>query len=271
MGKQTAQIQISIGRMAFRIECAQQDFLKRLGVKYHGFLSPGSKGKKYRIILLPKPEANPEQEITLERDNGHYLLLGDGFRAVYELKKKQVVVRLRLEESFFDRFLRVFVSLIALSENGFLIHGAGIASPGRAYLFAGPSSSGKTTVVRMAKGFHILNDELTLVRKIGREICLFATPFVGEFAGPVKDFTAPLKNVFFLQKNLSTPYRKQDTMGVILNLLTSVFCFVRDQESSQQILGLCHQLSHQVAGYDVNVLSWPGLKGGIDAIKADED
>ncbi len=66
--------------------------------------------------------------------------------------------------------------------DAYLMHGCGVISDGRAYLFTGPSGIGKTTVASLAGGRKVLNDETVLVGRNGSGIRIVGTPFDGGVA-----------------------------------------------------------------------------------------
>ena len=83
------------------------------------------------------------------------------------------------------------------------IHACGIIdSNGHGQLFAGQSGAGKTTIARLWEGIPgitILSDDRIILRKDGRTIWMYGTPWHGDggFALPA---AAPLTHIYFLQK-----------------------------------------------------------------------
>ena len=63
----------------------------------------------------------------------------------------------------FENVVRYAVARMALELGGFALHAAGVLREGRAYIFAGPSLSGKTTVVSRAAPAESLGDDFALV------------------------------------------------------------------------------------------------------------
>jgi hypothetical protein len=60
---------------------------------------------------------------------------------------------------------------------GFALHSAGVLRDGRAWIFAGPSRSGKTTAVALAAPAQSLGDDFGIVLPVGELWCTFALPF----------------------------------------------------------------------------------------------
>lgn len=82
-----------------------------------------------------------------------------------------------------ENFLRVVVAQRAIERGGALLHSAGIAAPGGAYLFFGPSGAGKSTISRLSAeaGHTVLSDELNIVIEEGGELVVEQLPFAGDF------------------------------------------------------------------------------------------
>jgi hypothetical protein len=83
------------------------------------------------------------------------------------------------------------------------IHACGIIdSKGHGHLFAGQSGAGKTTIARIwdgEPGVTILSDDRIILRKEGKKIWMYGTPWHGE-AGFALPAAAPLTHIYFLQK-----------------------------------------------------------------------
>lgn len=73
--------------------------------------------------------------------------------------------------------VRYMVARLAIERGGFAMHGAGVLRDGLAYLFAGPSRSGKTTAVELAAPAVSLGDDFALVVPLDGEWRAPAVPF----------------------------------------------------------------------------------------------
>jgi hypothetical protein len=98
----------------------------------------------------------------------------------------QVVTKLRqLLSHFFPFFSAV------------QIHSSGVIRNGKAALFLGPSSSGKTTVVNLSKGDPVLSDDQVVLRKEDKEIIAHSSPMGTITSGPCQ---ARLGGLFLIEK-----------------------------------------------------------------------
>jgi hypothetical protein len=76
-----------------------------------------------------------------------------------------------------ENVLRYLVARVAILDGGFALHGAGVVRGGRAFLFAGPSRSGKTTAVRLSGPDRSLGDDFAVVLPWGAGWGAPAVPF----------------------------------------------------------------------------------------------
>jgi hypothetical protein len=82
-----------------------------------------------------------------------------------------------------------------------LLHSAGIAWRGMAYLFAGPSDAGKSTTCKLLANepsFTILHDEIVAITQTDEGFHVWSTPLNGEMPA-YRSISAPLRAVFFLK------------------------------------------------------------------------
>ena len=91
----------------------------------------------------------------------------------------------------------LFTILYTIEKQGILFHAAGIKFKNKAYLFAGPSRAGKSTLSNLLSGkVNVLSDEKVIV---DRRRYLYGTPWSGD-AGYQSIEKGKLKGIFFLKK-----------------------------------------------------------------------
>src|SRR5207302_4137758 len=119
-----------------------------------------------------------------------------------------------------DAVLRIVHTLVLAKQGGFLLHSASAIRNGKAFLFAGVSEAGKTTISRLAPSdVTLLTDEVSYVRPRahGYEAC--GTPFAGELARVGENCSAPLSTLFFLEQgseNCVAPIHPSDAVRSLL-------------------------------------------------------
>jgi len=78
-----------------------------------------------------------------------------------------------------ENAVRFLLASVALDHGGFAMHSAGVLHDGRAYVYAGPSRSGKSTAVSTSAPAQSLGDDFGLVVPGGEGWCAPAVPFDG--------------------------------------------------------------------------------------------
>src|SRR6202043_3832306 len=108
--------------------------------------------------------------------------------------------------------LRIVHTLVMAKQGGgFLLHSASAVRNGKAFLFAGVSGAGKTTISRLAPAdATLLTDEISYVRKLdvpklegsgkSADYVAYGTPFTGELAKLGENTSAPVAALYLFAK-----------------------------------------------------------------------
>ncbi|MCK5215012.1 MAG: hypothetical protein KAR05_06630 [Candidatus Omnitrophica bacterium] len=257
---------ISIAGICVSFHCANKIFFQILKNKYASFENAATNKEIIVIEILERPFDKNFDEIILEEKEGCYFLRSEDFNAEICLNTKKVKLESRLEITVFNTFLRILYSLLAVQHRGFLLHAAGLIYNKQGYVFSGPSSSGKTTTARRATNLSVLNDELTLIRKIGNDYRVHATPFTGEYEGSISVKSAPLQYLLFLNKELQTGHQPVDKLTVIVKLMENIFFFDKNLSVNQLLLDNCRELTENTPGFEVNIFASNSIEEVIDGI-----
>ncbi len=120
-----------------------------------------------------------------------------------------------------------------------LVHAASAIRNGRAFLFAGVSGAGKTTISRLAPAdATLLTDEISYVRlsrgqgpgASGQSYLAYGTPFAGELAEPGENVHAPIGALYLLSQGPENRIEDVAKAEAVRALLESVLFFARDSE-----------------------------------------
>ena len=120
----------------------------------------------------------------------------------------------------------------------FLLHSASAIRNGKAFLFAGVSGAGKTTISRLAPAdATLLTDEISYVRKLDASeqsegYVAFGTPFTGELAKLGENTSAPVAALYLLAQG-KDPENRIDPVTAAdagRELLANMLFFAEDQE-----------------------------------------
>jgi hypothetical protein len=97
----------------------------------------------------------------------------------------------------FNNFLASIIYYWLFRKNIITLHASGVIRNGKAFIFPGPSETGKTTIAKLSAG-KIMNDNEIIIKKIGKEYFAYASPFQRRDIKP-KNIKASIKGIFFLK------------------------------------------------------------------------
>jgi hypothetical protein len=118
---------------------------------------------------LPQPPDGPDGGLRI-RDPGLAIWADEGMTEV-----GACVEQSRLPWLVAAVLRTVYCNLIA-RRSGIALHAAGVLRDGQAYVFAGRSGRGKTTVARLSEPYPLLDDDLVLIRQAGGAFAAYTSP-----------------------------------------------------------------------------------------------
>jgi hypothetical protein len=156
------------------------------------------------------------------------------FRAEWEPESHTGTIQQSANPYSIDSVLRIVHTLLLAREGGFLLHAASAIRNGKAFLFAGVSGAGKTTISRLAPpDATLLTDEISYVRRQSDTYVAFGTPFTGELAKLGENVSAPIASFYLLNKGPENRIEPVSTVDATRGLLANLLFFVRDEEFVQ--------------------------------------
>jgi hypothetical protein len=223
---------IAIGGVPVRVNTTDADFLEMLQGRYAGFVSAeGHAEFDFDVDLAPSAFANPEADVSVIHRSGRWLLERGDFRAEWEPAARRGWIHQSANPYSIDAVLRIVHTLVLARQGGFLLHSASAIRNGKAFLFAGVSGAGKTTISRLAPAdATLLTDEISYVRKQDEDYVAFGTPFTGELAKLGENASAPVAALYLLAQG---PENRIDPVAAAeagRELLANMLFFAEDQE-----------------------------------------
>ena len=172
---------IEIGGMPVRLNMTDPHFLALLQDRYAGFVSSAARAEVAFDIDLESPGSpHPDAPVRVTQHLGRWTIERGDFRAEWEPSSRRGWIRQTSNPYGIDAILRIVHTLVLAREGGFLAHSASAIRNGKAFLFAGVSEAGKTTISRLAPpNATLLTDEISYVRRQSAGYVAFGTPFAG--------------------------------------------------------------------------------------------
>ncbi len=229
---------IAIGGVPVRVNTTDADFLALLEERYAGFVSEESSEEfEFDVDLAASAFADPAAPVSVKRVSGRWFMQRGDFRAEWDPAARRAWIRQTANPYSIDAVLRITHTLVLARQGGFLLHSASAIRNGKAFLFAGVSGAGKTTISRLAPAdATLLTDEISYVRKLDEGYVAFGTPFTGELAKLGENTAAPVAALYLLGQG---PENRIDPVSVAdagRELLANMLFFAQGQEEDQEIV-----------------------------------
>ena len=226
-------VSIEIGGMTIALRTADPAFRQLLQNRYAGFVKPSAhRSFKFDIELFESSEtARADEDVQVKVEGGCWLLQRGDFRAQWDPKANYGHIRQSANPYAIDSVLRIVHTLLLARQGGFLVHAASAVRAGRAYLFAGVSGAGKTTISRLAPSdATLLTDEVSYVRREGTQYLACGTPFAGELAKIGENLSAPVQTLFLLEKGPENRIEPVAASEAARLLMRNILFFADDTE-----------------------------------------
>jgi hypothetical protein len=226
---------IAIGDVAIRLNTTDSDFLEILHQRYAGYVSAEAQAEfEFDVDLVPPTFCGPDVDLSVNFRSGRWVLDRGDFRAELDFVKRSGSIRQSANPYSIDAVLRIVHTLVLAKQGGFLLHSASAIRNGKAFLFAGVSGAGKTTISRLAPAdATLLTDEISYVGKSENGYVAFGTPFTGELAKIGENTSAPVAALYLLAPGPANRIEPVSAVDAGRGLLANMLFFAEDQELVQ--------------------------------------
>jgi len=241
---------IGIGGITVRLHVTDSTFLRMLDQRYAGFPSNDESADcEFEVELVaPRSLDDPaiEEDVCVRREDSTWIVTRGDFQAKWDPVARRGRIRQSANPYSIDSVLRIVHTLVLARQGGFLVHAASAVRNGRAFLFAGVSGAGKTTVSRLAPAdATLLSDEISYVRREPGGYYAYGTPFAGELAKPGENLRAPLAALYLLGKGLENRIEPVPTAEAVRELMSNILFFAEDSELVQAVFqSACEFVEH---------------------------
>lgn len=228
---------IEIGGMPVRVHTTDPHFLNLLQARYAGFVTSSDCAEiDFDVDLAPAGATQPDAPVRVTQRLGRWTFERGDFRAEWEPAIRRGWIRQTANPFSIDAVLRIVHTLVLAREAGFLLHSASAIRNGKAFLFAGVSEAGKTTISRLAPpDVTLLTDEISYVRSQGAGYVAYGTPFTGELAKLGENVSAPVAALYLLAKGRENRIDPLPPAEATRSLLANLLFFAEDQELVQAV------------------------------------
>ena len=228
---------IEVGGMPVRMNTSDPGFLALLQERYAGFVTSSHRAAiEFDVDLNPPDFIDPEADVRVTRHLNLWTIERGDFHAEWDQADRRGKIRQSANPYSIDGVLRIVHTLVLAKQGGLLVHSASAVRNGKAFLFAGVSGAGKTTISRLAPAdTTLLTDEISYVRPQNGGYTAFGTPFTGELAKLGENVSAPVEALYLLAQG---PENRIDPVApgeAARSVLANVLFFAEDEELVQAV------------------------------------
>jgi hypothetical protein len=234
-------ITVNIGEIPILLRSSDPKFCATLEDRYTGFTTAApiaSPACTFDVHL--DPTGRPSDEDARVTRNGSLWNFRRGdFDATWDPRAGHGEIRQCPNPYSIDTILRITHSLVLAEQGGFLVHAASAIRNNRAFLFAGVSGAGKTTISRLTPpDATLLTDEISYVRRTGNAnanasasgYTAYGTPFAGELARVGANTSAPLAALYLLVQGPENRIQPIAPLAAARALMRHILFFAEEKE-----------------------------------------
>lgn len=219
---------IEIGGMAVCLRTESAEFRRMLEERYAGFVS-SRRDAEYELDVELESPAGGDEDVRVRRDGERWVMTRGDFRAEWDPKTRRGHIRQSANPYAVDSVLRILHTLLLAEQGGFLVHAASAIRNGKAFVFAGRSGAGKTTLSRLApRDATLLTDEVSYVRK-EKGYVAYGTPFAGELARVGENRAAPLSVFYLLSQGAEHRVEEVGAAEAVRSVMQNILFFTEDR------------------------------------------
>ena len=230
-------LHISIGRVPLSLHIPTEKLHERALARYGEFAEPIAEGLS---IFLRDSAENKREGVDFS-----YVLDG----AAVSLGSFGAEFRGVQHEYALDSLLRILLTMVLLPRRGFLLHAATVVRDGQAYVFAGRSGAGKSTVASLSPAGTVLTDEISLLRFTDERWHAYGTPFWGEFRAAGLNEHYPIAGIYSLVQSPEDRVELMSTKEILRALLPCVLFFTSKPDANEALLQLLLGMVRQIPCY----------------------
>jgi len=247
---------VVIGGTGIEVSTTNAAFDEILRKQYAGFIEPESPQSIELAVELSRPSVvDPDADIRVRNDGNRWIMDRGDFHASYDSASRTGIVRQSASRHSVDSVIRIIHSLHLAERSGFLLHAASVIQANRAFIFAGPSGVGKTTISRLApEEAHLLTDEISYVRRLSGSWVAFGTPFAGELARPGENRSAGVEALFLLRHGVENRIEPLSAAAGVRSILRNVLFFADDPVLAHRLFDSVCEFVDSVRVFELSFL-----------------
>lgn len=236
-------IGVEIGGLPIALNTTDAALATIVQNRYANFICDPERARIRVDVAITTPgAAYTDSDLAVRRVGQRWIMRRGDFAASWDPEAQTAdVIQSSANPWSIDSVLRIVHSLLIAESGGFLLHSASAIRGGRAFLFAGVSGAGKTTITRLAPPDAIrLSDEISYVRRIDGRYLAYGTPFAGELNVSGANASAPVAALYFLTHGDEHRVRPMAAATAARQLLRNLLFFVEGEPAAAVFKSACN-------------------------------
>jgi hypothetical protein len=229
---QRSSVVVEIGGLPIALRCDDSAFLRLIEERYAGYVASSERAAfDFDIEIGPPAEKSGDEDLSVNWNSGRWQMERGDFHAEFDSATCRGHIQQTANPYSLDSVLRIVHSVLLAKKGGFLMHASSAIRNGRAFLFAGVSGAGKTTIAKLAPpDAALLTDEISYVIPQDGAYSAVGTPFFGELARVGNNLHATVECVYLLAKGPENKIEPMAGAEAVRALLGNILFFARDPE-----------------------------------------
>lgn len=199
-------------------------------------------------------------EVRVSKERGRIYYERDDYWLETDEHYRRALLKVHDHFSLKHALMTIYSAFIVHHRWGMMIHSSCIVDDGKAFLFAGYSGAGKSTVAMLSKPRVILSDEASLVRIEDDGVYVYDSPFRSDIAPEFDAKPLPLAGVHILEQATHIERNRIQSSEAMIRLMDKIFYWAVEPAETIKILSMCGKLVELVPTYNLlfqkNDLFW---------------
>ncbi|MEW6608376.1 MAG: hypothetical protein AB1414_13180 [bacterium] len=250
------EIRIEVGGIILSIKTNDYELNELMKRKFYAFLSSDSPQLVVEIQVKEKIQTGSEGSKCVVDEWRVLFSKGYSYAGIADFKqKKGQVIIIPSEKNNTESIIRRFLSYFLIEFNGFFLHAASVVvDSNRGFIFCGKCGCGKTTIANLSDKYTVLNDDMSLIRKINNQYKVYSTPFYGN---RINSYVwARIESLLFPKKDKEVYIKKYSIYSSLKEIIPNIFLLfgVLHHFQREKVFNLCSEIIEKVPCYELHFL-----------------
>lgn len=193
-----------------------------------------------------------EQDPVITREADRIVYDRTDYKLIVSPDYRQAVIRVYNELALKHALINLYSAFLIHYREGILVHSSCVVEHGKAWMFAGQSGAGKSTVASLSVPRPVLSDEATYLRlEADGSVTVYDSPFRSEMEERGDLSSSKLAGIHYLNQSLDVRRMPIGQGDALIGLLDKVFYWRHDRQETAKMLAVCAGIVKSVPAYQL--------------------